>query len=209
MRVSKVFRQDILDAARRAFFAHGLRAVRLDDIARDLGISKKTLYQHFDDKEALVREVVLGTAEGLFADVERQLASPGSALGQLEALFDRVQALLRQLPPGAVIDLARLYPDVLAELLERRRRFLTRYLGLIARGQKAGEIRDDFPASALSRSVLALIETMGHPSFIERSGLAMTDVVRLIRAIFLGGLSARAQEVTRCDAPLQRRSRRR
>jgi AcrR family transcriptional regulator len=209
MRVSKVSKANILETARRSFFAHGLRAVRLDDIARDLGISKKTLYLHFDDKEALVREVVLTTADAMFADIERHLTTPGSALRKLEALFDRVLGLLRQLPPGAVIDLARLYPDVVVELMERRHRFLTRYLGLIERGQKSGEIRDDLPASWLSRGALALIETMGTPAFVERSGMAMADVVQLIRAVFVGGLSAHAQEVSTCNAGSRRRSRQR
>lgn len=209
MRVSKVSKQDILDAARRAFLTHGLRAVRLDDIARDLGISKKTLYQHFDDKQALVREVVVGTAEAMFERLGRNLEAPGSALHKIETLFTEIGGFVQSLPPGTPLDLARLYPEVLAEVLERRHRFLSRYLSLIEQGQQAGEIRSDFTPSALSRAVLALIDTMGTPAFIERSGLPLGDVVQMLRAIFLGGLSARAQEVTTCDAQSRRRSRRR
>ncbi|MFH1808940.1 MAG: TetR/AcrR family transcriptional regulator [Pseudomonadota bacterium] len=201
MRVSKVSKQDILEAARLAFQRHGLRAVRIDDLARDLGISKKTLYLHFESKEALVREVVVNTAEAMFAQVELNLQQKGSALHKLEALFSQVQSFVRSLPPGAPLDLARLYPEVLAEVMQRRHHFLTRYLTLIEQGQQAGEIRDDFPPSMLTQAVLAIVETVGTPAFVERSGLELGDVIQMLRAIFLGGLSARAQEVSSCDAP--------
>ena len=93
--------------------------------------------------------------------------------------------------------------------MARRHRFLTRYLGVIERGQRQGEIRRDLPAAALSRTVLTLIETLGTPTFAERSGLAMVDLVRMIRSIILSGLTARALEENACDAPPPRRPRRR
>ena len=43
-------RQRIVDAARVHFFSHGFRSVTMDDLAEELGISKKTLYAHFPGK---------------------------------------------------------------------------------------------------------------------------------------------------------------
>jgi len=52
-------RQRIVDAARGHFFSHGFRSVTMDDLALELGVSKKTLYAHFPGKFDLL-EAVLG-----------------------------------------------------------------------------------------------------------------------------------------------------
>src|SRR5437764_10641768 len=43
-------RQRMVDAARVHFFSHGFRSVTMDDLAKQLGVSKKTLYAHFPGK---------------------------------------------------------------------------------------------------------------------------------------------------------------
>ena len=51
-------RQRIVDAARGHFFSHGFRSVTMDDLAEELGISKKTLYAHFPGKFDLLEAVL-------------------------------------------------------------------------------------------------------------------------------------------------------
>src|SRR5215471_3865623 len=62
-------RQRIVDAARVHFFNHGFRSVTMDDLAEELGISKKTLYTHFTGKfdllEAVLAEKLTGVAATL------------------------------------------------------------------------------------------------------------------------------------------------
>jgi AcrR family transcriptional regulator len=47
----------ILNGAEELFMRYGVRSISMDDIARHLSVSKKTLYQHFADKDDLVLEV--------------------------------------------------------------------------------------------------------------------------------------------------------
>ena len=49
----------ILIKGAELFFRYGVKTVTMDDIATDLGISKKTIYQHFPDKDSMVFEVVI------------------------------------------------------------------------------------------------------------------------------------------------------
>ena len=62
-------RQQIVEAARAHFFSHGFRSVTMDDLAEELGISKKTLYAHFPGKIALLEAVLANK----FAGVEAKL----------------------------------------------------------------------------------------------------------------------------------------
>src|SRR5437899_12911080 len=62
-------RQLIVEAARAHFFSHGFRSVTMDDLADELGVSKKTLYAHFASKIALLESVLADK----FASVEARL----------------------------------------------------------------------------------------------------------------------------------------
>ncbi|MBO3679194.1 TetR/AcrR family transcriptional regulator [Streptomyces sp. NEAU-YJ-81] len=61
----------IVEAAGRLFFAPGFARVSMDDLARELGMSKKTIYRHFPDKRSLVAAVL----DRQFAAVERTLVA--------------------------------------------------------------------------------------------------------------------------------------
>src|SRR5437868_13027783 len=58
-------RQRIVDAARTHFFSHGFRSVTMDDLADELGISKKTLYAHFPGKIDLLEAVLADKFRGV------------------------------------------------------------------------------------------------------------------------------------------------
>ena len=51
-------REKIMDTAMQAFIRQGIRAVRMDDIAQQLGISKRTLYEIYEDKEELLLQSI-------------------------------------------------------------------------------------------------------------------------------------------------------
>ena len=67
-------RQRIITAARRHFLTHGFRGVTMDDLAAELGMSKKTLYTHFPSKTALLEAVLHDKFNSLEADVTRVTA---------------------------------------------------------------------------------------------------------------------------------------
>ncbi|MDO9377075.1 MAG: TetR/AcrR family transcriptional regulator, partial [Ferruginibacter sp.] len=48
----------VADRARDLFFSYGLKSISMDDIAKKAGISKKTIYKDFEDKTALVQQLV-------------------------------------------------------------------------------------------------------------------------------------------------------
>jgi AcrR family transcriptional regulator len=50
--------QNILDHVSKLYHRYGIKSITMDDVARNLGISKKTLYEHFRDKKDLVGQVL-------------------------------------------------------------------------------------------------------------------------------------------------------
>ena len=65
--------QSILELAKKRFERFGYRKTTIDEICRDGGISKKTVYAHFRDKEDLFARVLVGEALSARAEVFRRL----------------------------------------------------------------------------------------------------------------------------------------
>ncbi len=152
--------EDILAAALRVFSERGFAASRLDDVAREAGVSKAALYLYFESKqaifEALVRSAVVPNVERLEGLVAGWQGSAGDLLRTL------VQAIARLVVhsevsafPKLIIAEASNFPD-LAKLY--RSAVIERVLGLLAsivrRGIEGGEFRPTDPDLA-ARLVIA------------------------------------------------------
>lgn len=64
-------RRRIVTEARRHFLAHGFRGVTMDDLAAELGMSKKTLYAHFSSKDSLLEAVIEDKLRAVDLDLGR------------------------------------------------------------------------------------------------------------------------------------------
>jgi AcrR family transcriptional regulator len=88
-RERKVHRQEeILSAAFEVFAAHGYEAARIDDVARQAGIAKGTIYLYFRDKEQLFRAVVRGLVQKRFDAMAGSFQGTGEQL--LRELLSRI-----------------------------------------------------------------------------------------------------------------------
>ena len=80
--------QRIVAVARAHFFAHGFRSVTMDDLAAELGMSKKTLYAEFSSKTALLRAVLLDKFASVEKDLDAVMARcSGDAMAELQQLL--------------------------------------------------------------------------------------------------------------------------
>jgi TetR/AcrR family transcriptional regulator len=96
----------VLDAAMRAFAAHGFEATSLDALAAELGIRKQTILYHFSSKDLLLEAVIDRAGAELIAVVEDAVADTGPG-------WERVEAVVR-----SVFRLAGRRPDLLGLLRE-------------------------------------------------------------------------------------------
>lgn len=110
-RTAEEARHEILAAAQRRLAEGGPEAIRLQDIARDLGISHPTILHHFQSREGLMQALARSAMGALNADVMRAISDPDRATSP-EAVLDRVFETLgesghaRLLAWAALADLA-------------------------------------------------------------------------------------------------------
>ena len=140
--------QQIIDAALQVFGERGLAGARLEDIARQAGIAKGTIYLYFPNKEALFREVIQQTIVARIAEAEgdAQRADPTSPAEQLtrymrrwwEFLISDDYQTVYRLVVGELHRFPDLYDFYVTEVVQRAHALLG---GIITRGIERGEFR--------------------------------------------------------------------
>jgi len=182
----------IVRQAREHLFSHGYCQCTMDELAAELGMSKKTLYAHFSSKDDIVRAVLeqLGAeiradADALFVD--RSLTFAEKLRGFAEGMFER----LAKLNPRTPRELQRFAPHLHQLLVEIRQRNIPYVFGrFIEEGRLAGKVREDVDAAFAVEFFLAAMQNLLQSGAAERLKLAPRDLVpRAIDLLFAGLLT--------------------
>jgi len=186
-------RQQIVEAARAHFFTHGFCSVTTDDLAEELGISKKTLYAHFPSKMALLEAVL----DNKFATVEAKLNEiarkyPHDFPAALEELLAGTRHELDEIKPPFVRDMRQKAPHVFKMFERRRANLIEHFFGkLFVEGQRSGMVRKDLPARVMIEILLAAVQAIVNPTKVEELGLTPRTAFAAVVNVVLEGVITR------------------
>ena len=190
-------RQHLVDVARAHFFSHGFRSVTMDDLAEELGISKKTLYAHFPGKIDLLETVLADK----FAGVEATLREVSRAHRHdfpvaLHELLANIQRELDEIKPPFVRDMRQKAPQVFKVVERRRAALIERYFGkLFIEGQRAGMVRKDVPAKLIIEILLAMVQAIMNPPKMEELGMMPKEgFTGILKIVLEGALTSRGRK---------------
>ncbi len=185
--------QRIIAGARRHFFAHGFRGVTMDDLAAELGMSKKTLYAHFASKTALLQAVVGDKLQRVEADLDHVMNTIGADFSScLHDLLACMRAHTEEIQPAFVRDIRREAPEIFSLVQEGRRKLIHRYFGkLLETGRKAGTIRKDIAPTLLIEILVGAVDAIVNPARMEELGLTPRTGLTLIISVFMEGALVR------------------
>lgn len=183
-------RARILEQAKRHFLAHGYCQCTMDDLARELGMSKKTLYVYYRGKDAIMKAIidafaadVRAMADALFAD--RRL----SYIEKLHRFTEGATKRFASLSPLLLRDLQRFAPPLYRHLEEVRHRNIPLVFGqLFRQGQAAGMVRAEVDPVFAIEFWRPAIQTLMHPDTLERLQLRPDQVFTQALTLFFGGL---------------------
>jgi AcrR family transcriptional regulator len=187
----------ILAQAKVHLLTYGYSAFTMDDLATELGMSKKTLYLHFRSKQAMVRAVIDGfgaevraEADALFAD--RRLTFAEKLRSFAEGMIER----LSHLNPKLLRDLQRFAPELHRHIEQMRSRNIPYIFGrLIEEGQRSGMVRTDVSPVFAAEFHLHAMQGMMNPETLRRlhqtPNAAFESAIRLL---FSGLLTSAGQK---------------
>ncbi|HEX8313476.1 MAG TPA: TetR/AcrR family transcriptional regulator [Flavisolibacter sp.] len=145
-------KERILVRAHELFNKYGIRSVSMDDISAGLGMSKKTLYQYFADKEELVDACFSGVMEHnrhqCLADQKRA----ENPIHELFLAFDMTQEMFAEMNPSVLYDLQKYHPVAFKKFHEFKYGFLYKVItSNLERGIKEELYRADIDVDVIAR----------------------------------------------------------
>ena len=146
------------------FLQYGIKSVSMDDIAAELGISKKTLYHIYKDKTELVKK----TLEEIKATMERIIDDyMQSDLNAIEKEIEqrkKYSETFRTLKPSFIYDLKKFYPNIFNDFRSFKSDFIYRTTQkFITEGLKQGLLREDIDSEFMSKLSITLFSAMFYP----------------------------------------------
>lgn len=110
-------KEKILSVARELFGQYGLKSVTMDEIAFATGMSKKTIYQIFQDKKSLVKEVIDFEMNRIKQEIMAIYQQQNlNALERTIEIHKLIIRMYKSYPPQLERDLQRHYPDIIKEI---------------------------------------------------------------------------------------------
>lgn len=172
-------RQQLIDTATELYMRLGIRSVSMDDVAREMGVSKKTIYTVVSNKEELVQLVM---HEDTQCDLAVMTANREKSRDAIDELLMNSRYHIREMrnvSPTTFHDLQKYYPQVWQkEIKQHQQRFEQDIRENLERGMEEGLYRADIDSHIIAKffvaSVLMMIDTQVFPAR-ERP---MSEIIR-------------------------------
>jgi len=111
-------KERIIEEATDMFFRSGIKAITMDDIARELGISKRTIYELFRDKDELLHECMAYADRKYEEERELVIMESENAISEVFGLMRMGIYALKTVNPLMVSDMKKYHHEIFKEVLE-------------------------------------------------------------------------------------------
>ena len=171
----------ILSESMRLFKKNGIRSVSMDDVSKELGMSKKTIYQYFANKTELVENVL-----GYIHEKER-IPCIGSdtenmnAIDILLAVSKNVSVQLKDMNPINAYELQKYYPTIYREfIIKKRDHVFDQVKQNFAQGISEGIYRNDLDIDLVARLYIQKLVDVHDPEFLSSVNFGFEKVFQVM-----------------------------
>jgi TetR/AcrR family transcriptional regulator, cholesterol catabolism regulator len=183
-------KQRIIQEATVLYLRLGIRSVSMDDISTQLGISKKTLYQHFEDKDQLVDVVLQERVKNMQAETLQTVDSATNAIEEIFNTMDMMVKHSRNMNPMVLFDLQKYHFPSFQKFLAYKNDFLLKIISNnLKKGVEEGFYRSDIKIDILAKFRLETLMIGFNMDAFPTEKYNVTEVSLVIIENFLYGLA--------------------
>lgn len=179
----------IIHTAFSMFMKFGVRSVSMDDLAQDMGMSKKTIYSVFPSKESLISKVILRHIQNDQKEIMAIRAEAGDAIEEIWHISQHVLKFLSQIKPSLIFDLKKFYPQCWALIEKQHFDFIKETIETnIIRGQKEGLYRHDINADIVAKLYVGKSNIIVNPDIFPPEKYDLYELIREMGKHHLHGI---------------------
>jgi AcrR family transcriptional regulator len=183
-------RGQIISGSIELFRQFGIRSISMDDIARQLGISKKTLYQYVDSKTELLRESFARMNNDFSDDVAELRSKNLNAIDELLEMSHRVNEEISQFSISNIYDLQKYYPEIYKEHLNQKKQGAYEFIcENLRNGIQQGIYRSEQDVELIAGFYIQKIQSMHDPDFKDSTGKSCDEIFAAVFENHIRGIA--------------------
>lgn len=173
------------------FMRCGIKSLTMDDIARHLGVSKKTIYQFVSDKKDLVKQCVEAAINDEQCNLCNIQEQEGNAIDILLEINKRVSEKIQNLQPSVLYDMERYYPEAFKIMQNHKKQFVFNMIKQnMEKGVKEGLYRDNLIPEVIANSYIAMTNQLFNPDPLNPSKHDFQTLHREIARYHIRGIAS-------------------
>ncbi len=181
--------QRIIEAAREKFFANGFSKVTMDEIASELGISKKTMYQHFDSKDKLIDAVMEWQIITVKSQITEHMRNSSDFVERMYGLWTTMGKQFCTISRQFHEDLRKFRPDLWKKISEHRKQnILGNFSRMIDEGIQNGFVRNDINRDIMVLMYLGAIQSIVNPEVISEHSFSTEEAFKSVLRLYLDAI---------------------
>lgn len=182
-------KERILKAAEELFFKYGIKSITMDDIAKHLAVSKKTIYQFYADKDEIVETLMREKLKQDRGELTCIQEESDNMIDEVLKIMKHMQAMFSSLNPNVFYDLQKYHPKVWRLFKEFKDDCMSKMLEeSIEKGKKQGIVRPDINTSIIARMRMDQVESAMNPELFSPDKYKILDVQLAMLDHFLHGI---------------------
>lgn len=182
-------KERIIKGAEELFFKYGIKSVTMDDIAKHLAISKKTIYQFYSDKNEVVETLMKMKLKEDECELNEILNTSENVIVEVFNLMKHMGAMFSKINPNIFYDLQKYHPNAWKLFQQFKEEFMAKMVeGSIVRGIKEGLVRPDVNPKILARLRMEEVAMGFNPQVFSPDKFKMLEVQMALLDHFLHGI---------------------
>ncbi len=180
----------ILIKAHEKFMRYGIRSVSMDDIATHLGVSKKTIYQFYTDKDALVTAVFKLVLDKNLTSCTSFQSTAENAIHEQYLCSDMVQEMFNTMNPSIMYETKKYHPKAYEEFEKHKRTNIFNMIKAnLERGIAEGLFREDIDVEIITWMQIESIALMFYGEEVGQLKKKLAQIEKEVTEFFLYGLA--------------------
>ncbi|MBN8695207.1 MAG: TetR/AcrR family transcriptional regulator [Bacteroidetes bacterium] len=182
-------KERILKGAEELFFKYGIKSVTMDDIAKHLAISKKTIYQFYSDKNEIVETLMKDTLKQDECEFNQIHDQAANMIEEVMHMMQHITQMFAKTNPNIFYDLQKYHPKAWNLFKEFKQECMAAMIEKsIERGKKEGLVREDINSKIISRMRIEQVEMGLNPEAFPPTEFKLVDIQLSMLDHFLHGI---------------------
>jgi len=184
------YRQIITEKAAMMFRTYGIRAVTMDMLAGQLGISKRTIYEVFSDKDELLKGVLTWMAEKQREVMKKIFSESDNVIEAIFKMLDLITNHFQKMSPAFILDIKKMHRNVVENPGELKDfPYLQNNAEILIRGIREGLFRDDINIDITNKCLLEVARMSNDKDVFPPDDYPNKDIIRNFYINYLRGIS--------------------